>query len=113
MNQQQAMERIMKQWVRTSHNLRCFEATFGKGFKTTEETRKQKNEQERILKANGFVYRIVTEPKEGEYAVNYIFRKKAAKNARKIHDNWLTKHYGHEWVSSNFNIIEMQEGATT
>ena len=107
MTQQQAMENILKQWVLTSSNLHHLERTMGKGWESTEGARIQKNKLGCILSAHGFVYRVVTEPKESVYETDYIFRKKPAKNYAKVHQNWLAKHYGHEWVSSDFKIIEM------
>ncbi len=110
---QKVMERVMEHWVRTSHNLRCFEETFGNGFKTTEETRKLKNEQEQILNANGFVYQITTEGKIGETNLTYIFRQKRIKSTRQVLKNWLKTHITQGWRLSSIKHIELQKGTIT
>lgn len=106
MTQQEAMEKILWEWIITDNNLTQLERTLGKGWVATESARKRKNTLEHILKCNGFVYRIITEGKEGEYTTHYMFRKKKAKNFIKIHENWLNKNIGHEWYRSEIKWME-------
>ena len=107
MTQQQAMENILKSWVRTSNNFAVAKQQLGTNSKTAQYALMTTNGLEKILRSNGFVYRIITEQKEGEYEINYIFRAKRAKNLRKIHDNWLKKHIGWDYLTSEFKLVEL------
>jgi hypothetical protein len=107
MRHQTKMEEIMQNWVLSSHNLRVLETTMGKGFYSTECARELVNKQERILKANGFVYRIVVEQIEGKYIEFFMFRKKRIISLHRVHDNWLNKNIGQNWSSTNIKRIEL------
>jgi hypothetical protein len=101
------MNNILEDWVLMSNNLDILKTTFGNGWKSTESVRTRKNMLEKILKSNGFVYRIITEQKEGEYQVNFIFRQKRVKNFSKVHENWLKKNNLADYLSSEFKWIEL------
>lgn len=107
MRQQQRMEEIMMSWVSTCAQVQILTDSFGKESKSARGMQTLKDKQERILKANGFVYRILTELIEGEYKATWLFRQKQIKNMTKVHSNWIKKHIGYDWLSTEMKAIEL------
>jgi hypothetical protein len=90
----------MEDWVITTNNLHQLETTFGNGWVSTESARTRKNQLERILTSNGFVYSIATWNNEQQRTVFWVFRQKPVKSLTKLMQNVLRKNNVQDSVES-------------
>tara|TARA_R110000772_G_scaffold267971_3_gene393550 strand:+ start:258 stop:578 length:321 start_codon:yes stop_codon:yes gene_type:complete len=91
MTQQQAMNRMMEDWLITSNNLHLLEKTFGPNAASTCSARTRKNVQEQLLKANGCVYSIVAWSQTGDRRIYWIFRAKQVKSLTRLLQSTLKR----------------------
>lgn len=91
MRQQQVMNRILEDWVLTTHNAHELERTFGYGWQSAVSARNRKEQLERILKSNGFVYSVATWNKEGQRTLFWLFRQKPVKSLTRLMQSTLKR----------------------
>ena len=105
MTQQEAMNNIMQNWVRTKRNLAVVKQQMASGSITQHSMEFDINQTEQILKSHGFVYRIVTKQEDQEPTEIFFFRAKQIRNMRKVLKNYTTKHNVTEYESIRMDLM--------